>query len=160
MRSGSMPLRAISAFRMVLASWSAGKGFRLPPKAPTAVRKGQTMAALRMRQFLVDANSGRMRHRAARFVALRLPVGRPAGPGMRQLRRELRGFVLAGPVLEARALAAIGALLPVRRIPVLLVAALEAPDAFAAHVAVEVADRHLDPMVLVFVACAAVDRAR
>src|SRR5437667_8285205 len=64
MRAGSMPLRSTSAFRMVAASWSAGSGRRLPPKAPTAVRRGETMAALLM--WAVSSRGSVQRHDAHR----------------------------------------------------------------------------------------------
>ena len=48
MRAGSMPLLSTTARTVVAASSSTGTGRRLPPKVPTGVRTGVTMAALRM----------------------------------------------------------------------------------------------------------------
>src|SRR5687767_4811900 len=58
---GSSPLRSTNALRAVVISFSTGTDFSDPPYTPTAVRTGETIAALLM--GVSSADYGTMRER-------------------------------------------------------------------------------------------------
>src|SRR5580693_1007714 len=59
MRSGSTPARSSTALIAVAASSSTGTSRRLPPKVPTAVRSGATIAARRVVMAVSLISAGR-----------------------------------------------------------------------------------------------------
>src|SRR5689334_17242764 len=104
MRAGSSPVLCTTAFATVAPSSSTGTVRRLPPKAPTAVRTGETIAARLMGDpFPTDAagsmgNQGGERHVAKQVARARAAAEQGGAARAEGAQHEQVGAVIGRPV--------------------------------------------------------------